>query len=408
MAERILKSISTRGLKNAVRGSEYKKEALISYSILFIGYIVLQIGAASGLIGRNLQGQFVPICVYISLAISLNLVVGISGELSLGHAGFMAIGAFTGVVVTRVLEQSIGAGQVRLVIALIAAAVMAGLAGVVIGVAILGLRGDYLAIVTLAFGEIVRNFMNVLYFGLDESGHLKFAFNNQIEGIPDANKIITGAIGATGTKPLATFTGAMLLTAFTLFIVLNLKNSKQGRAIMAIRDNRIAGESIGLDVRKYKLMAFVVSAALAGMAGCMFGQNYSTLAPVKFSFNTSVLILVFVVLGGIGNIWGGMIAATLLTVLPEALRGFADYRMLTYAVVLILVMIFTYNPTMHARVVAVWNKVNPFKHFSEKEKEKEKEKDKDKDKSKPKESKAKETKAKETKGKGKKSGKEDA
>ncbi|MBE6041962.1 MAG: branched-chain amino acid ABC transporter permease [Clostridiales bacterium] len=329
---------------------------MIAYGILIVGYILLQLGAMTGIIGRNLQGQFVPICVYVSLAISLNLVVGISGELSLGHAGFMAVGAFTGILVTRVLEPSISFGPLRLIIALLAAALMASIAGFIIGIPILGLRGDYLAIVTLAFGEIVRNFMNVLYFGFDADGKLRFAFNHTIEGVDNAGRIITGAIGATGVTKLATFTSAILVTAFTLFVVLNLKNSKQGRAIMAIRDNRIAGESIGLNVKKYKLMAFVISAALAGMAGCMFGQNYSTLAPVKFNFNTSVLILVFVVLGGIGNIWGGMIAAALLTVLPEALRQFADYRMLTYAVVLIVVMICTYNPTIKARVGMITDK----------------------------------------------------
>ena len=362
MADRILKSINTRGLKNAVRGSEYKKEALISYGILIGGYILLQLGAMTGLIGRNLQGQFVPICVYVSLAISLNLVVGISGELSLGHAGFMAVGAFTGAVVVRVLENGIGFAPLRLLIALLISAAMAALAGLIIGLPILGLRGDYLAIVTLAFGEIIKNFMNVIYFALDENGHLKFAFNHEIEGISNAGRVLTGPIGATGVTKIATFTYAAILTAFTLFVVLNIKNSKQGRAIMAIRDNRIAGESIGLNVKKYKLMAFVVSASLAGMAGCMFGQNFSTLAPAKFNFNTSVLILVFVVLGGIGNIWGGMIAAALLTILPEALRQFSDYRMLAYSIVLIGVMIATYNPTIKSRISAFWNKINPFKN----------------------------------------------
>lgn len=359
MADRILKSISTRGLKNAVRGSEYKKEALISYGILIAGYVLLQIGALTGMVGRNLQGQFVPICVYMALAISLNLVVGISGELSLGHAGFMAVGAFTGVLVTRVLEASVGFVPLRLIIALLVSAAVAALAGLIIGLPILGLRGDYLAIVTLAFGEIIRNIMNVLYFGLDSNGHLKFAFNHEIEGVDNAGRILTGPIGATGVTKIATFTYAALLTAFTLFVVLNIKNSKQGRAIMAIRDNRIAAESIGLNVKKYKLMAFVLSAALAGMAGCMFGQNYSTLAPVKFNFNTSVLILVFVVLGGIGNIWGGMIAAALLTILPEALRQFSDYRMLVYSIVLILVMIATYNPTIKSRISGFWKRIKP-------------------------------------------------
>ena len=361
MAERLFKNIGSRGLKGAVKGSEYRKEAFISYGILLIGYIVLQLGAMTGIIGRNLQGQFVPICVYVSLAISLNLVVGISGELSLGHAGFMAVGAFTGILVAKILERSMSINVLILIIAILAAAFTASIAGFIIGIPILGLRGDYLAIVTLAFGEIVRNFMNVLYFGFDSNGKLRFAFNHTIEGVDTSDRIITGAIGATGVTKMASFTAAALLTAFTLFVVLNLKNSKQGRAIMSIRDNRIAGESIGLEVRKYKLMAFVVSAALAGMAGCMFGLNYSTLAPVKFNFNTSVLILVFVVLGGIGNIWGGMIAAALLTVLPEALRQFADYRMLTYAIVLILVMICTYNPTIKARVGLFVDKFKPKK-----------------------------------------------
>ena len=329
---------------------------------------MLQLGATAGLIGRNLQGQFVPICVYMSLAIALNLVVGLSGELSLGHAGFMAVGVFTGILVTRILEESISAGWLRLIIALVAAAFVASIAGFIIGIPILGLQGDYLAIVTLAFGEIVRNLMNVLYFGLDTEGKLRFAFNHTIDGVETSGRIITGAIGATGVDKTASFTSAALLTAFTLFVVLNLKNSKQGRAIMSIRDNRIAGESIGLNVRKYKLMAFVISAALAGMAGCMFGQNYSTMAPAKFNVNTSVLILVFVVLGGIGNIWGGMIAAALLTVLPEALRQFADYRMLTYAIVLIVVMICTYNPTIKSRVTALMDKLKPKKKHKGKNK----------------------------------------
>ena len=338
----------------------YRKEATISYGILIGGYILLQILTAAGLIGHNLQGQFVPICVYISLAVSLNLVVGISGELSLGHAGFMAVGAFSGILMSRILLQSMSFEPAILIISMLFGALMASIAGFIIGIPILGLRGDYLAIVTLAFGEIIRNFMNVLYFGFVD-GKLRFAFNHTIEGIEDTDRIITGAIGATGTKTMASFTWGLLLCLFTVFIVLNLKNSKQGRAIMSIRDNRIAGESIGLDVRKYKLMAFVVSAALAGMAGCLFGLNYSTLVPIKFNFNTSVLVLVFVVLGGVGNMWGGIIAATLLTILPETFRQFADYRMLTYAIVLILVMIGTYNPAIKSRVNALFSKIKPKK-----------------------------------------------
>ena len=156
--------------------------------------------------------------------------------------------------------------------------------------------------------------------------------------------LLNGPMGATQVQRISTFAAGFVLVLITLFVVQNIMNSKQGRAIMACRDNRIAAESIGLNVMKYKLMAFTVSACLAGMGGALFGLNYSTLLPVKFNFNTSVLILVFVVLGGLGNIWGSIIAATILTILPEALRQFSDYRMLAYAIVLILVMIFTYSP----------------------------------------------------------------
>ena len=139
-----------------------------------------------------------------------------------------------------------------------------------------------------------------------------------------------------------------MLILFSLFVVLNLINSRSGRAIMATRDNRIAAEAMGINVTKYKMMAFVTAAALAGMAGALYGLNFSTVAASKFKFDTSILVLVFVVLGGIGNIWGSIIAAALLTVLPELLRAFADYRMLVYAIVLILVMLATNNPMVRS------------------------------------------------------------
>ena len=149
------------------------------------------------------------------------------------------------------------------------------------------------------------------------------------------------------------------LVLLTLFVVLNLINSRSGRAIMASRDNRIAAEAMGVNVTKYKLMAFVTSAALAGMAGALFGLNFSSIAPDKFKFDTSILVLVFVVLGGIGNIRGSVIAAALLTVLPEALREVADYRMLVYAIVLILVMQATNNPTMKRFFASAKEKLTP-------------------------------------------------
>lgn len=156
--------------------------------------------------------------------------------------------------------------------------------------------------------------------------------------------IINGPLGATGVEKLATFTMGFVLVLFTLFVVLNLINSKEGRAIKAVRDNRIAAESVGINVTAFRMKAFVVSALLAGMAGALFGLNFSSVTASKFNFQTSINILVFMVLGGMGNILGSVISATLLYVLPEALRGLQDYRMILYAVVLILVMLFTWSP----------------------------------------------------------------
>ena len=338
--------------------SPYGKNAAISYGIVTAAFLIITVLNSMGLVSSSLQGQLVPICVYIVMAISLNLVVGISGELSLGHAGFMSAGAYTGIVVSGLLESSGLPNTARLAVAIICGAVMAGAIGFLIGVLVLRLRGDYLAIVTLAFGEIIKNIMNIVYAGKDSNGfHIK---TSPELGLEDSGRmLLNGPMGATAVERLSTFSAGFVLVLIALFVVQNIVNSKQGRAIMACRDNRIAAESIGLNVMKYKLMAFAVSATLAGMGGALFGLNYSTLLPVKFNFNTSVLILVFVVLGGVGNIWGGIIAAALLTILPEVFRQFADYRMLTYAVVLILVMIGTYNPKMRARFASLKGMILP-------------------------------------------------
>ena len=302
----------------------------------------------TGSLTRQVTNMLVPTAVYIVMAVSLNLVVGLLGELSLGHAGFMSVGAFSGIVMSMWLSKGMGLDNktVVLLAAIITGGVAAGIAGVLIGIPVLRLRGDYLAIVTLAFGEIIRNVINCLYISLDGQ-RLHIAFNNpNVAG----KLLVNGPAGATGVNKMATFGMGFALTLFTLFVVLNLIDSRSGRAIMAIRDNRIAAEAMGLNVTKYKMMAFVTSAVLAGMAGALYGLNFSTVAASKFKFDTSILVLVFVVLGGIGNIRGSIISATLLTILPELLRAFANYRMLIYAIVLILVMLATNNPTLRGMV----------------------------------------------------------
>ena len=334
---------------------------LITYAIVIAAFIACQVLISTGVMTRSLKGQLVPICAYIVMAVSLNLTVGISGELSLGHAGFMSVGAFSGIVMSMWLSKGMGLDNktVVLLAAIITGGVAAGIAGVLIGIPVLRLRGDYLAIVTLAFGEIIRNVINCLYISLDGS-NLHVAFNNP--NVP-GKLLVNGPAGATGVSKIATFGMGFVLVLFTLFVVLNLIDSRSGRAIMAIRDNRIAAEAMGLNVTKYKMMAFVTSAVLAGMAGALYGLNFSTVAASKFKFDTSILILVFVVLGGIGNIRGSIISATLLTILPELLRAFANYRMLIYAIVLILVMLATNNPTLRSMV----QRIIPHKRGQKKE-----------------------------------------
>ena len=301
--------------------------------------------------------------MYVILAVSLNLTVGILGELSLGHAGFMCVGAFSGAFFTKLTAEAIPNLQVRFILALIIGALVAALFGILIGIPVLRLRGDYLAIVTLAFGEIIKNVINVLYVGADANGihiAMKKADLNLQEG---GQVIIEGAKGITGTPKAATFAIGIVLVLLTLFIVLNLMNSRSGRAIMAIRDNRIAAESVGINITKYKLMAFSISASLAGVAGVLYAHNLSSLAatPKSFGYNMSIMILVYVVLGGIGNIRGSIIAAVILTLLPELLRGLNNYRMLIYAVVLIVMMLFNSAPkaiAMRERIMEKFRKKN--------------------------------------------------
>lgn len=327
-----------------------RKHSAACYAIVIIGFIVIQSMIATGNISSSLKGQLVPICAYIVMAISLNLTVGILGELSLGHAGFMSVGAFTGIVVSTSLTGAIPNAPLRLAVSMLAAGLFAGVAGLIVGVPVLRLKGDYLAIVTLAFGEIIKNLINVLYIGFDENGLHVSILSQSFTLAEGGSMIISGPMGVSGVQKLSSFTAGVLLILVTLFIVLNLINSRTGRAVMAVRDNKIAAESIGLSVTRCKLLTFVISAVFAGMAGTLYAMNFSTVTAAKFDFNTSILILVFVVLGGLGNIWGSIIAAALLTVLPELLRSMNDYRMLIYAVLLIAMMLFN-NSGLKKRLI---------------------------------------------------------
>lgn len=338
--------------------SKTTKSNFITYAMVMAAYILVQILIQTGSLSSQMQGLLVPLCIYSILAVSLNLTVGILGELSLGHAGFMCVGAFSGSIFSVCMKGVIASDGLRFFLALLIGAIVAGIFGILIGIPVLRLRGDYLAIVTLAFGEIIKTVINAVYVGKDSKG-----FHFSLENVmalnlePDGQVIIKGAQGISGTPKDSTFTIGVILLLITLVIVLNLIYSRGGRAIMAIRDNRIAAESVGINITKYKIMAFSISAALAGLAGVLYSHNLSTLTATSknFGYNQSIMILVFVVLGGMGNIRGSVISAVILTLLPELLRGLQDYRMLIYSIVLIAMMIFNWSPK-----IKVWRESHPF------------------------------------------------
>ena len=329
--------------------SKTSKNNYINYLIVIVLFAVAQTLSATGNLSNLMKGLLVPICVYVIAAISLNLVVGFSGELSLGHAGFMCLGAYSSAIFSQITAEMIPTVP-RLILAVLVGAIVAGVFGALIAIPVLRLRGDYLAIVTLAFGEIIKNLINILYIGVDENGIHITTDSASLKLAAGGKKILKGALGISGTSTLYKdikpyfFLIGVILILITLFIVQNLVNSRSGRAIMAARDNRIAAESIGIHVTKYKLLAFVVSASLAGVAGVLYAHNLSMLKVSIFDYNLSIMILVYVVLGGIGSIRGSIIATIILYALPELIRGFSTYRMLIYAIVLIVMMLFNWAP----------------------------------------------------------------
>ena len=343
------------------------KSMLITYAMVIAVFIIVEIMISTGMMSSLMQGLLVPLCIYSIVAIGLNLCVGYLGELSLGHAGFMCVGAFSSAVFSKCMMTSGMNETLRFILALLIGTVVAAVFGWLIGIPVLRLRGDYLAIVTLAFGEIIKNVINVMYLGRDSKGfHFYIKDSASLNMQADGKMIIDGAKGIVGTPNQSTFVVGIIIILISLFVSFNLVNSRTGRAIMAIRDNRIAAESVGINITKYKLMAFTISAAIAGAGGVLYAHNLSTLTalPANFGYNMSIMILVFVVLGGMGSFRGSIIAAVVLTMLPEVLRGLADYRMLIYAIVLIIMMLFNWAPK-----AIEWREKHSFKRmFGKKEK----------------------------------------
>ncbi len=348
------------------------KKSFTTYIIVIAVFVIVQILNGTGSLTSMISGLLVPLCVYSIMAVSLNLTVGILGELSLGQAGFMCIGAYTSAIFSFVTQDTITSAVIRFPLALLIGGITAAIFGVLIGIPVLRLKGDYLAIVTLAFGEIIKNVFAAMYLGYDSNG-VHFSLTSQADmGLEaDGTTIINGALGISGTPNDSTFTIAFIALLVTLIISYNFISSRTGRAVMSIRDNRIAAESVGLNITKYKLITFGLTAFLAGIGGALYSHNLYSLQASKFDYNLSILILVFVVLGGIGNIRGSVIAAVVLTLLPELLRSINSYRMLIYSIVLIVMMILTNNKKVKAYIDFYIDKTkNLFaKNFSKKSKE---------------------------------------
>lgn len=335
------------------------KKSFITYAILLGVFVITQILLATGNMSYMMQDLLVPLCVYAILAVSLNLTVGILGELSLGQAGFMCIGAYSGALFSNVMEEAIPEAIIRFPIALILGGVLAAIFGVLIGIPVLRLRGDYLAIVTLAFGEIIKNICASIYLGKDANGfHISLKSVSDMNMADDGEMLINGALGINGTPRDSNYIVAFIILFIVVIISYNFVYSRTGRAVMSIRDNRIAAESVGINITKYKLITFGLTAFIAGVAGAIYSHNFSTLQASKFDYNLSILVLVFVVLGGIGSIRGSVIAAVVLTLIPELLREtIGNYRMLFYAVILIVMMIFTSNETIKGKLNAYISKI---------------------------------------------------
>jgi branched-chain amino acid transport system permease protein len=261
--------------------------------------------------------------INIILAVSLNLINGYTGQFSLGHAGFMAVGAYTSAAITifwgpRFLAALGGSPglttSVLFCLALLAGGLMAAVAGLLVGVPSLRLKGDYLAIVTLGFGEIIR----VIFRNMESVG---------------------GALGLTGIPPYTNFFWVFSLAVVTIYVVTCMVNSTYGRGFIAVHDDEVAAEAMGLNATKYKIIAFVIGAFFAGTAGGIYGHFKLSIDPKGFDFIKSIEIVVMVILGGMGNTVGVIIAAVLLTVLPEVLRPVAQYRMILYSFLLIVLML---------------------------------------------------------------------
>jgi branched-chain amino acid transport system permease protein len=288
---------------------------------LILAVVIYGIGQAliqTGVLNAFYSNMLTLMIINIILAVSLHLVIGITGQFSIGHAGFLAVGAYVSAIITMKFE-------LPFVLAIIIGGIVAALAGLLVGIPTLRLRGDYLAIATLGFGEIIRIvFLNIEYVG--------------------------GAAGMMVSN-MTTWTSAFVCLVITILVISNFTNSRHGRACIAIRENEIAADAMGINTTFYKVAAFAIGSFFAGIAGGLFSHNFYIIQPTNFGFLKSFDILIFVVLGGLGSLSGSVISAILLTVISTYLQQYPETRMIIYSVVLVVVMLYRPQGLMGTREI---------------------------------------------------------
>lgn len=290
----------------------YLKKIVNIICVLLL-YVIIYSLINMGILNNYYQGIIVLIMISIILSVSLNFVTGFLGQLTLGHAGFMAIGAYTSAIFTKYVNLPL---NLEFLVALILSGVLAAIFGIIIGIPALRLKGDYIAILTLGFGEMIRGI--IVYF----------------------SNITGGSKGFIGIEYYSNFTIVFIITIFTIYVLNSIINSRHGRAILSIREDEIASESSGINTVYYKIFAFSISAFFAGIAGSLFAHYQMVLDPSKFNYNYSIEILIMVVLGGMGSMTGSIVATIILVAIPQILIEFSQYRMLIYSLLLIIIMIF--------------------------------------------------------------------
>lgn len=281
---------------------------------LLLGQLLIKGGAISNYYAKVIM----LIGINLILAVSLNVATGYLGQLPLGHAGFMAVGAYASAIFLTRSALPIG---IAFPIGIVIGGLVAGIFGILIGIPALRLKGDYLAIITLGFGEIIR----VVLLNVDSLLGFKLTY---------------GAAGLKNIPKATTFLSTFICVGIVCFLIHTLMKSRHGRAILSVRENEIAADSVGINLTYYKTLGFTVSAVFAGVAGALYASYLGILNPSSFGFMKSIEILVMVVLGGMGSMFGSVVAATVLTAVPELLRAFSDYRMIVYSLLLIIVMLF--------------------------------------------------------------------